>query len=77
VDRIFEPFFTTKEDVGTGLGLWITKEIVSRHGGSILVRCRDGNGVPRGAAFTVTLPLNGELQPGTPDAQPSAAAEQA
>ncbi|MGB6690050.1 MAG: CHASE3 domain-containing protein, partial [Terracidiphilus sp.] len=67
VDRIFEPFFTTKEDVGTGLGLWITKEIVSRHGGSILVRCRDGDSAPRGAAFTVTLPLNGELQPGTPD----------
>jgi PAS domain S-box-containing protein len=73
MDRIFEPFFTTKEDVGTGLGLWISKEIVSRHGGSILVRTRDGDSAPRGAAFTVSLPLNGELQPGTPDEQSAAA----
>jgi PAS domain S-box-containing protein len=77
VDRIFEPFFTTKEDVGTGLGLWITKEIVSRHGGSILVRSRDGDSAPRGAAFTVVLPLNGELQQGVPEAEQGAAAGQA
>ncbi len=37
-DRIFEPFFTTKKDFGTGLGLWVSKEIVDRHGGSIRVR---------------------------------------
>jgi len=54
-DRIFEPFFTTKEDVGTGLGLWISKEIVNRHGGSILVRTREEALV--GAAFTINLPL--------------------
>jgi hypothetical protein len=32
-DRTFELFFTTKKDVGTGLGLWVTKEIIARHGG--------------------------------------------
>jgi PAS domain S-box-containing protein len=58
VDRIFEPFFTTKEDVGTGLGLWITKEIVNRHGGSILVGPGNRDGSACGAAFTITLPVN-------------------
>jgi PAS domain S-box-containing protein len=53
--RIFEPFFTTKKDVGTGLGLWVVKEIVERHGGNIEVKSHNGNG-SRGAAFTVRLP---------------------
>ncbi len=53
--RIFEPFFTTKKNVGTGLGLWVVKEIVERHGGTIQVQSRfDGNG--GGTAFTVVLP---------------------
>jgi PAS domain S-box-containing protein len=56
INRIFEPFFTTKKDVGTGLGLWVTKEIIDRHGGSIAVQ--PGNrSEQRGAAFTIQLPL--------------------
>ncbi len=62
MERIFEPFFTTKEDVGTGLGLWITREIVNRHGGSILVRSRGESGSTRGAAFVIRLPLTADLQ---------------
>jgi signal transduction histidine kinase len=54
-DRIFEPFFTTKKDVGTGLGLWVTKEIIDRHGGSIEVRSREDKG-SSGAVFNVLLP---------------------
>jgi signal transduction histidine kinase len=59
--RIFEPFFTTKKDVGTGLGLWVVKEIVERHGGIVEVNSQSGNG-SRGAVFTILLPCN----PGTP-----------
>ena len=36
--RIFEPFFTTKGMNGTGLGMWITKELIVKHGGAICVR---------------------------------------
>ena len=50
---LFEPFFTTKPK-GTGLGLYITHEIVKRHGGSLTVHSDPG----RGATFTVELPLD-------------------
>src|SRR5664279_157494 len=49
-ERIFEPFFTTKKDVGTGLGLWVTKEIIDRHGGSIEIYSGEG-GDSSGAIF--------------------------
>jgi PAS domain S-box-containing protein len=41
LQRIFDPFFTTKADTGTGIGLWITRELVEKNGGSISVRCGD------------------------------------
>ena len=52
--RIFEPFFTTKKDVGTGLGLWVSKEIVGKLGGTILAA---SGGKDQGASFSVELPL--------------------
>jgi PAS domain S-box-containing protein len=58
LDRIFEPFFTTKRNVGTGLGLWVTREILERHGGSIEVVASESNGSPSGAAFRLNLPCN-------------------
>ena len=50
---LFEPFFTTKPK-GTGLGLYITHEIVKRHGGTLAVQSEPG----RGATFTLELPLD-------------------
>jgi signal transduction histidine kinase len=55
VTKIFDPFFTTKQDVGNGLGLWITHDIVTRHGGSIRVRSNARPGAS-GTIFTTFLP---------------------
>jgi len=55
-ERIFEPFYTTKKDVGTGLGLWVTKEIIERHGGAIEVRSASSGEGLSGAAFVLRLP---------------------
>ena len=51
--RCLDPFFTTKEERGTGLGLGITYGILKRHGGSIRVDSRSGEGT----TFTLCLPL--------------------
>jgi signal transduction histidine kinase len=56
LDRIWDPFFTTKPvGTGTGLGLSITQRVVSRHGGTIRVESRPGEG----ARFVVRLPVQG------------------
>ena len=55
--RLFEPFQTTKELTGTGLGLWVSKGIVEKHGGRI--RTRTQRGPAHGTVFTVWLPVDG------------------
>jgi two-component system, NtrC family, sensor kinase len=56
--KIFDPFFTTKpQGVGTGLGLWITYNIVEQHGGRIDLVTEPG----KGTTFTVTLPVKAAL----------------
>jgi PAS domain S-box-containing protein len=54
---IFEPFFTTKGTRGTGLGLWVSKGIVEKHGGTMAVRSSTAAG-RSGTCFRIFLPLN-------------------
>jgi signal transduction histidine kinase len=56
--HIFEPFFTTKEAVGTGLGLWVTSELVKKHGGRLRVRSRLG----KGTVFSIWVPAERRQQ---------------
>jgi signal transduction histidine kinase len=42
--HLFEPFYSTKGDLGNGLGLYISHEIVERHGGSLIVQSQVGTG---------------------------------
>jgi PAS domain S-box-containing protein len=61
LESIFEPFFTTKKDTGTGLGLWVSRELVLKHGGSLRVRSRTSN--PQcGTVFSIFLPQQGRIQ---------------
>jgi len=55
-DKIFEPFFSTKGEKGTGLGLWVSKGIVHKHGGSIRVHSSTQDG-KTGCVFSVFLPV--------------------
>jgi signal transduction histidine kinase len=53
LERVFEPFFSTKPTgEGTGLGLFVTRGIIEKLGGTIEVESQLG----RGTSFTITLP---------------------
>ena len=61
LEKIFEPFFSTKEPgEGTGLGLFVTREIVEKLGGTLEVTSRVGHGTQ----FTVNIPDQGRVREG-------------
>lgn len=65
--KIFQPFFTANKEGGTGLGLWLAKEIVEKHGGAIRVRSSIGS-QRHGTVFMIWLP------PSAPATAPGSAA---
>ena len=52
--HLFMPFFTTKKDIGTGLGLWITRDLLKTRGGQIRLRSRDAS--PSGTVMSIFIP---------------------
>jgi signal transduction histidine kinase len=60
--KIFEPFVTTKGETGTGLGLWVTAEIIKRNGWKIRVRSRRLPG-HSGTTFCIMIPALNSARP--------------
>ncbi len=54
--RIFDAFFTTKAEMGTGIGLWVTRELIEKNGGTIVVESGDLEDGMR-TRFRVSFPL--------------------
>jgi signal transduction histidine kinase len=67
--HIFEPFFTTKETTGTGLGLWVSSEIIAKHHATVKVASRaagEAHGRPSGTVFMLFFPEDGIGLPAVP-----------
>jgi signal transduction histidine kinase len=70
--RIFEPFYTTKETTGTGLGLWVSAEIMTKHNVILRIRSRercapaDGSRQGGGTVFMLFFPAPPQEAPASP-----------
>ena len=61
--HLFQPFFTTKGENGTGLGLWVSRGIINKHGGSIDIQS-DQTEQAHGTIVSVFLATKPTIQPG-------------
>lgn len=59
IKRLFEPFFTTKGIQGTGLGLWISADILKKHHATLQVKSRQSPEDQSGTVFSIFFPLHG------------------
>ena len=59
--KLFDAFYTTKGIGGTGLGLWISKEIIDRHGGAVSLRTSQ-RATASGTVIRLFLPQRGPRQ---------------
>jgi len=57
LQRVFEPFFTTRGAIGTGIGLWVAKQFIGGHSGTIDVESSTDM-VSHGTKFRIALPLD-------------------
>jgi PAS domain S-box-containing protein len=64
--RVFEPFYTTKGNLGTGIGLWVARQLVERHDGQISISSSTQQG-ESGTIVTVFLPYEAKEQMGKPN----------
>jgi signal transduction histidine kinase len=53
--HVFEPFFTTKGMTGTGLGLWVARDLIAKHDGAISIRSSTTPG-NSGTVVSIFLP---------------------
>src|SRR5580692_12091219 len=56
LEHAFEPFFTTKGNLGTGIGLWVVKQLIEKHRGQITLTSSTEPGVS-GTTVSIFLPL--------------------
>jgi PAS domain S-box-containing protein len=57
--HLFEPFFTTKKDLGTGLGLWVSRGLIDKHNGTLILETKT-DPQAHGTTFTILLPADGK-----------------